>query len=733
MLGDDANIVFSELLKRLLDIIKMMMENKNNGRTGEARLPKIKSGKISKKQFEKLRNNGVKFEYVTVPKEKIEELEKSVAELGGSVFTAKPENGSNAVIAVPKEQMEIVNTALKHIIAETVKGDPEALKIKNGSEKIDGSDMKITSDVLRSYDIPVYSFKAADGKYMNIVPKEFDGQYEAAVNEARKISEYIKNMEITRYEQISPLDGLDVYAAKMSPETIKALNALAKEKNIDIKFAHYDNSDVAVYPSSAAELVEQTKKDSEAALEESENWLIDTVDSSIAIMDRSLIESEDESSYFMRIPNTGAQDYLRIDKLETEPANNGRALSMKIDSGRNYTVYDRDRNVKSERSGAELARSYNTKSIRADKDTVTVKYGMETDRVELYNAKENKVISLGMDKADNIRTELLEQGISLKAAERLLKEIDEKLTEKNREIFAYSEEKSEIVYADIPNIGEYLAQSQLSQQLIGKAECIGEIPKDSGSKCCMYDKNTNKFAVLPVLPVKQVQAMLSQMGYSEISSKEIADRIVSSYRDSDKEKDIELDENKAMKFIPLNVKNPEIADMGYYSTENSTVLIKEDKENYSYMEIDKGVSVADVQKAIMNNFDIKDELSAAEIIDRLSKDGTVKTVEPVTTEDVTIRQVSVNYIAIDRNNETAFMPKNKLDTEKLLAMGVSEKTVQTIEKSLKRSEKEAQNPGRQTLGGLIKFAEDMREKINASKEKSSSKETVKEAAKGMER
>ena len=58
-----------------------------------------------------------------------------------------------------------------------------------------------------------------------------------------------------------------------------------------------------------------------------------------------------------------------------------------------------------------------------------------------------------------------------------------------------------------------------------KAECIGEIPKDSGSKCCVLDNNTNKFAVIPVMPVSEVRSMLTQMGYSEISAKEIADKV----------------------------------------------------------------------------------------------------------------------------------------------------------------------------------------------------------------
>ena len=106
-----------------------------------------------------------------------------------------------------------------------------------------------------------------------------------------------------------------------------------------------------------------------------------------------------------------------------------------------------------------------------------------------------------------------------------MEDINKKLSEPQKAVFNYTKEKTEVVYADIPNIGEYLAQSQLSQAIVGKACMTGEVPKDSGSKCCVMDKNTNSFAVLPIMPLKEVQAALSQMGYSEMSAKEIADKI----------------------------------------------------------------------------------------------------------------------------------------------------------------------------------------------------------------
>lgn len=169
------------------------------------------------------------------------------------------------------------------------------------------------------------------------------------------------------------------------------------------------------------------------------------------------------------------------------------------------------------------------------------------------------------------------------------------------------------MYADIPNIGEYLAQSQLSQQLIGKAECMGEIPKDSGAKCCVYDKNTNKFAVLPVMPVKEVQSKLSQMGYSEMSAKEIADKVELSYREGDR-KTVSLDKGEMTNTFELKRyegKSAELSDMGYFNTKSSTIIVKDDSENYRYMQLEKGTSLKETEKALHDEFGLVDDISIA--------------------------------------------------------------------------------------------------------------------------
>ncbi len=184
MVGDDANIVFIEFLKQLLEIIKILSSGKNGipkDKTKAPKQPKIKFGNLTKKDFDRLKKAGIDFKYITVPKEKVEELKTTAKGIGGSFFSTQLIDGNNAVIAVPSQLMGEVNAAIQHVTAEHMKNDPTSLIVKDGNGKIDEEDMKLTTDVLRSHDIPVYSFKSADGKYMNVVPREFDGQYEAAM------------------------------------------------------------------------------------------------------------------------------------------------------------------------------------------------------------------------------------------------------------------------------------------------------------------------------------------------------------------------------------------------------------------------------------------------------------------------------------------------------------------------------------------------------------------------
>lgn len=736
MVGDDANIVFIEFLKQLLEIIKILSSGKNGipkDKTKTPKQPKIKFGNLTKKDFDKLKKAGIDFKYITVPKEKLEELKMTAKDIGGSFFSTQLVDGNNAVIAVPSQLMDAVDAAVRHVTAELMKNDPSSLIVKDGKEKIDEEDMKLTTDILRSHDIPVYSFKSNDGKYMNVVPREFDGQYEAAVNEAKAIKKQLDGIEVTRYEQTAPLDSLDFIADTLTAEETQELYKAVSLYGSDVKFCRTDSGTAVFYPKEISETVQRAREEYRASLEESEKYLIDVTDDTVTMDVEKLVIEEDNNSYFVRVPNTAALDYLRIDKAEAELINGGKTLSMKLDMDREYYVFDENKMFKSTRKGAELAKCYNTKHERANKDTQIYQSGNNFRRIDLYSAEQNRLISLGLNKASEIKTELLKQGISPKAVEKLLKDIDNKLPDNYKEIFAYSAEKTEIVYADVPNIGEYLAQSQLSEQVVGKAICFDELPKDNGGKCLVFDKSENVYTVLPILPRLEVMNKLSEMGYSELAAKEIADKVIGSYRDTDKQRIEDVkQENADIITNSFESKNPELANFTYYCTENSAVVVQESTDSYKYMEIDKGMPIADVEAAVMKNFDIKDSISAAEIMKQLAGEKIIEAGKPIKAGEVTVTPLSSSCIEISKDGNSAIMPKDRIDGGRLTAMGVTDKEKTVIINSFEKSEKAAKHPERQTLQTIKNYAAEAREKINAVKDKA--KEIAKSAAaKGQDR
>ena len=77
----------------------------------------------------------------------------------------------------------------------------------------------------------------------------------------------------------------------------------------------------------------------------------------------------------------------------------------------------------------------------------------------------------------------------------------------------------------------------------------------------------------------------------------------------------------------------------------------------------------------------------------------------------------VKLADLNHDGKSEMMPLDKLDTEKLLAMGVSEKVIGDIQKSFDKSENEILHPDRQTLTGLKIGAKNMLDKIKAGGEK----------------
>ena len=138
------------------------------------------------------------------------------------------------------------------------------------------------------------------------------------------------------------------------------------------------------------------------------------------------------------------------------------------------------------------------------------------------------------------------------------------------------------------------------------------------------------------------------------------------------------------------------------------MLIRESEDAYKYMSVDKDSSLADVEKALHDKFGLVDDISAAVVMKTLIADEIVKTAEPKTIgDDVTISQLTSKYVEISHDGKFEMMPRDKLDTEKLKAMDIPEKTIGDIQKSFEKSEHEVLHPEQQNLMGLIGNAKNM--------------------------
>lgn len=723
MIGDDACSTFVELLKRILDIVSDIEKEKRRGEAYQKKdTPKIKVGKLSKANFAMLQKAGADFKFVTVPANKLAEIEETVKKMGGSYFNAEVGDNNNAVLAVPASQLDLLNMAMKHVVANELAENSDKIIVKDGKDLIDAEDIGIISRTMNKYDIPVITFRTEDNKYMNVVPKEYEGQYSKALSEAEQIKNQVGNIEVTRYEQTAPLDALGFEAYLVTQDEAKELSAAANSEKLDISLVPYGDKVAVMYNSDISDKIENARKAYRDSLQESEDFLIEVYDNVITLdMEKLNVEELNTAdSYFMRVPNTSAQDYIRIGKSEAEMINGGKTLKTELDLEKSYPVYDVSGKVKRTVSGSELTSFFNTRNRHINKDTAVYKYGTEGGelrRIDLFNAKKNELISVKMGSAEEMRIALSERGLNGKTISKLLDDVNKALTDKQKETFSYTAEKSEIVYADIPNIGEYLAQSQLSQTVIGKAECMGEIPKDNGAKCCVLDNNTQKFAVIPVLPVKQVQSMLSQMGYSEVSAKEIAEKVAASYRDSDIESSAyEVMEYKpwAIPFDSFEQNNAELNELGYHTLRNSTVIVRDDPENYRYMQIERDTPLAEVEKALRDDFGLVDDISTALVMKQLIFDEIINDAHRQDLSEAKICQLSSNMVEITakESKKSLIMPISNIDTEKLADIGISEKGANDIKKSFEKSISDKKCPDRQTLSEIKHFAQEKFKEIS---------------------
>lgn len=711
--------MMNKLLQIILEIIRIRNEQlrySNRQQPQDFKSPKIRYGEMKTAEYNKLLKDGEKMRTVSVPTDKLENINDYAKKLGAKYWVMEDE-GKTATIVVPESYYNQFNDALQQSIKEQLNDNAASLTVKDGTELVPESDISLVKNVLDYHDIPVYTFQTKDGSYMNIVPSEYDGQYREAMQEAAQLKEKMQSIDIDTFNQTLPfayIDKLNDKIQAVTPEQAEYLaSALSDEK---ISFVKDENGNTAIrFPQELSEKINECIGKQSEMMKSVEDYMITVVDSGITVNKEKLLESENEAEYFTKVPNTGGQDYIKIPKSEAQTLDGGKTIGTKLDFEKTYQIYDKDGMVKSMRSGRELAAAYNTKSKNANKDTDISHYHNDTlERIELFNSKQNKLISIGIENAETIRRDLAEQGFTGYAAEKMLADINKSLPQEYRGVFNYAPKKSAVEFTDIKN--DVIKQYQLAEKISGSEMSAG-LKDTLGQKCCILDKNTNQY-VMVAANENRLKEALETMGYDKLQIAAVVSEVQKSYDKSGAKL-----ERESVQVQNLETTNAEAAQCQYVADNNGITLIKPETNGneaaFKYLEIENGTSRSEIETVLKKNFGIKDAASAAEIINCIENKGVIPPAPSVTTKDgFEVARITSDCISVSKGGEKITVDKNNLDTQKICdKFGVTEKQAEGLKNSLEKSLKAADRKSEkgQTLSEIKAAAKKAVEKLNAVK------------------
>lgn len=723
MIGEDAvnstTAMMNKLLQIMLEIIRMRNEQlryADRFPQKDSKTPKIKYGEMKTAEYNKLLKEGEKMRTVSVPTDKLENINDYAKKLGAKYWVMEDE-GKTATIVVPESYYNQFNDALQQSIKEQLSKNAASLTVKDGTELVPESDISLVKSVLDYHDIPVYTFQTKDSSYMNIVPSEYDGQYREAMQEVEQLKEKMQNIDIDTFNQTLPFTYIDKLGDKIQEITPEQAEYLAAElPDEKISFVKDENGSAAIrFPQELSEKINECIGKQHEAIKSAEDYMITVVDSGITVNKDKLLVNENETEYFTKVPNTGGQDYIKIPKSETQILDGGKTIGTKLDFEKTYQIYDQNGMVKSTRSGKELEAAYNTKSKNADKDTAISHYNNDSlERIELFNSKENKLISIGIENAEIIRRNLAEQGISGYAAEKMLADINKSLPQEYKDIFNYTPAKSKVEFNDIKS--DTVKQYQLAEK-ISNSEMAAGLKDTLGQKCCILDKNSNQY-VMVTANENRLKEALETMGYDKLQIAAVVSEVQKSY-----DKGGAKLERESIQAQNIETTNAEAAHCQYVADNNGITLIKPEVNGneaaFKYLEIGNGTSRNEIETVLKNNFGIKDAASAAEIISCIENKGVIPPAPSVTTKDgFNVSRITSDYVSISRNGEKMTVDKNNLNAEKICEkFSVTEKQAEGLKNSLEKSLKSigVKSVQGQTLSEIKAAAKKAFEKINADK------------------
>lgn len=722
-LGDDVLQEFNAGVKQFMDtlmqIIRLMQESKHHKletQIMQAQIDKalgktednsnIVFGKMSEKEYNALRGaESVSIQYV--PKDKLDVIEEYSKKLGAKYFVLESDDKVSTLV-VPDKYTTQFNNALKVTMEQQLKNDESAF-VMNRENLVPAKDKALVDEVLDFCQVPAYKFDVGDER-MNVVPKEFEGQYNAALKEAEEVKEQLENIDINIYNQTSPLDEIDYRISKVTPEQADVISASLN--NNKLSFFNDENGQlVCKYPKELENELSAALDSYKESVKMSEEYLINVVDNRITI-NRSLIENETANEYFVRVPNTSMQDYIKLDKADVSVLDGGKTLQASLDYDKIYQVFDKEGNVKQPKYGSEIAENYNTKSQLGNAQTATTHhYNDNLERIELYNASKNTMMRIGIRDSQAIKGLLISNGMPAAAAEKLCADISKALPEKYKNVFAYQAHEHNFKLSNISNAADVITQGRIAQA-VESAECKGIAQGSDGRKCCIHDKSEDKYIVVNASESrdKLIAELTGNMGYNALQAHCIAQEALKSASANEWNREV-------APVMAFETQNPEVAKLRYVSDADKGIIvigkpeIVDGKPEMQNIIIKGETDRLSIEKAISKGLGVKDAASVAECMKCMDDNkliSEIKTVPvSVNNQSFALSKLSSEYMRLSSAGKNIMLPVKDISAQKIAKeLNVDIKTSEGLKKAIEKGLASIDKTGTvSTLSQLKKFAE----------------------------
>lgn len=678
MLQRESLELFFKLLFKLID-----RDNQRNmyNQNSKEKKSKIKSGELSSHDYKKMLKSGEKFRMVTLPKEKLPEIENYGKMLGAQYYVMESDE-HNALLAVSEKSFQQLDDAVKQSIKAQLSNDKNAVKVMDGDDLIPADQTKLAEDILTAHDIPTYTFLNPDGSCINVVPSEYSGQYRAAMQEVKETAESVKNINITIFSQSENTMWNDLRIKNISE---KEAQSLAKGVNSEeIKF--YKNNDKLYvgYPAKLKTDVESIlNKDAEnqKLIKGFETALVGSKKDYVTIDRESLEVKEVGDDLFMRIPRTMGQDYIKLPQKDFIGLNDGKTLKYSFDNEKQYEIFDADgKNIKT-LSGAELAKHYEQRSERlfGGENTQSIHYDVGgREHIEIYDKANDKLYCIGNENADKLNAILLENGIDSKAAEALTKKLQAELGMNPPEEINYIEE-------NVDNDLERTAFIEATQDM----EQYGTVDESAGEKCAVYDTDRNQYTIIDTNRDDQekIRTAFLAAGYTEFQTAAILSKISAAHP----KEDILTSEIKNDMRLFDSSNNAELNNYRYSVHDGGAAIIKAEINNgeevYKYVTAAKGTSRAEFENALRKNF-CEDEKTVTDIMKSFDKEKLLPVPEQIIIPSMgyKVSLVSSQTYELSKNGITITAQKGSSDIIKTAeAFGITEKQAEKLTSKVEKA------------------------------------------------